>query len=361
MAAVETRDVLRYVPQFLGNTFIISIDTRDILESCLAEVVLDLSVIQQLGVNLIVVWEGDLDAYLEQFEESEIRFHQLSGDALSANQSAQVQEIFSRNQALLIKASDLSSACGLSQLCDQVCPEKLIFIFNKGGVYEQEGLLPTIRYAEAVKTAESDVNKYTVRVPSIGENLLKEGVYTVPRIHLLDGSVPGVLVEELFSNEGKGTMIYRDEYRLIRPMVEEDISEVLALISRSIRSSRLIPRDYETIQSCLNDYYVISMDRNVIGCVALHSYEGSDFAEVACLFVRAEQSGRSYGKALVNHVIEVAKKAGKTGVFALTKEAGGFFEDGLGFSPADGSIVPEERYQMFIDSERPSLIFYKSI
>jgi amino-acid N-acetyltransferase len=40
----------------------------------------------------------------------------------------------------------------------------------------------------------------------------------VERVHLVDGREEGVLLRELFSNLGVGTMIYADEYESIRPM-----------------------------------------------------------------------------------------------------------------------------------------------
>jgi amino-acid N-acetyltransferase len=38
----------------------------------------------------------------------------------------------------------------------------------------------------------------------------------VPRVHVLNGRRQGVLVDELFSNEGVGTMVHADSYRMIR-------------------------------------------------------------------------------------------------------------------------------------------------
>ena len=59
----------------------------------------------------------------------------------------------------------------------------------------------------------------------------------VPRVHVLNGRSQGVLVDELFSNEGVGTMVHADSYRMIRALREEDIPELLGMIGRSVRQT----------------------------------------------------------------------------------------------------------------------------
>jgi amino-acid N-acetyltransferase len=92
----------------------------------------------------------------------------------------------------------------------------------------------------------------------------------VPRVHVLNGRRQGVLVDELFSNEGVGTMVHADSYRMIRPLREEDIPELLGMIGRSVRRTKLVERTYEDIQSRIGDFHVMTIDDNVVGCVALH-------------------------------------------------------------------------------------------
>ena len=52
----------------------------------------------------------------------------------------------------------------------------------------------------------------------------------VKRVHIVDGSVEGVILKEIFSSRGSGIMIYADEHAHIRPMQYEDIPEVLRIV-----------------------------------------------------------------------------------------------------------------------------------
>jgi len=364
MPASEIREVLRYVPQFSGATFLVSVEDSGINESCLAELILDLAVAQQLGVKLILVVSGSeapsqKELLLERLEENEVRFHYESVDQLpSETSTATVKACLSRKQAFVTSATHPHlSESFINNIIAEHSLDKLIFVTSSNGISRNGAPIPAVNIEEAQQLVkENEVS---------GAEWMEKAIHYcqqgVPRVHVLDGNTPGVLVSELFSNQGIGTMVYRDDYRIIRPITEEDISEVLAIIGRSVRSSHLIPRDFESIASRINDYYVMTIDQNVMGSIALHVYEEANVAEIACLFVRPEQSGRSYGRELVEFAIEKAKELGVTSVFALTKSAGSFFQHELGFVQQELSIVPKERLQILLESARPSLVFNKPL
>ena len=179
----------------------------------------------------------------------------------------------------------------------------------------------------------------------------------VPRVHVLNGRQQGVLVDELFSNEGVGTMVHADSYRVIRELREEDIPELLGMIGRSVRRTKLVARTYEDIQSRIEDYRVMAIDDNVVGCVALHEYPEEGCAEVACLYVKMAHEGRGYGIELVQHAQKLACERGIPRVFALSNRAADFFTTKLGYSPATVLDLPEKRRAQFEASGRDSLVF----
>jgi len=354
--ASEIREILRYVPQFSGATFVISIQPALLQEARIAELILDLSVAQKLGVQLCVVVDSTFfEEFLEWFEENEMRFHKVRADSEPAHLKSAVQETFQRKQAVLMGVESNRIFPFLENLCENISPDKLIFVTSDSGVRRNGAPIPALNLEEA--------KGYRGSVEISGQDWLAKAVAYcergVPRVHVLEGNFPGVLMEELFSNQGIGTMVYCDEYRVIRGITEEDVSEILAIIGRSVRSSFLIPRDFEAIANKMSDYYVMTIDNHVMGCVALHEYSESEAAEIACLFVRPEQAGRSYGRELVEYVIEVARKKGLKSVFALTKSAGSFFQHELGFLSAEINEVPESRRQILLDSARSSLVFNK--
>ncbi|RYD71056.1 MAG: GNAT family N-acetyltransferase, partial [Verrucomicrobiaceae bacterium] len=183
----------------------------------------------------------------------------------------------------------------------------------------------------------------------------------VPRVHVLNGRQQGVLVDELFSNEGVGTMVHADSYRIIRPLREEDIPELLGMIGRSVRRTKLVERTYEDIQSRIEDFHVMAIDDNVVGCVALHEYPDEHTAEVACLYVKLQHEGRGYGIELVHHAEKIAKEKSIPQVFALSNRAADFFTTKLGYTAATVNDLPKKRREQYEASGRDSLVFRRSI
>jgi amino-acid N-acetyltransferase len=156
-------------------------------------------------------------------------------------------------------------------------------------------------------------------------------------------------------------MIHADSYRQIRPLREEDIPELLGMIGRSVRRTKLVARNYEDIEAKLGDYRVMTIDDNVVGCVALHEYPGENVAEVACLYVKLNHEGRGYGVDLVHHAEALAREKGIPRVFALTTRAADFFEKRVGYTPREADVLPASRRQQLEESGRDSKIFEKRL
>jgi len=126
-----------------------------------------------------------------------------------------------------------------------------------------------------------------------------------------------------------------------------------------VRRTKLVERTYEDIQSKIGDFYVLAIDDNVVGCVALHEYPMESCAEVACLYVKQAHERRGYGIELVKHAEEVAKGRGIPRVFALSNRAADFFIHRLGYSEATLEVLPALRRQQYEASGRDSRVLSK--
>jgi amino-acid N-acetyltransferase len=140
---------------------------------------------------------------------------------------------------------------------------------------------------------------------------------------------------------------------------EEDIPELLAMIGRSVRRAHLVPRDYDEIVERRPDFLVLSVDDNVVGCVAVHSYAGN-VGEVACLYVKQSHEGIGYGHTLVAAAEEKARALGLERVFALTNRASQFFVS-LGYRECPLERVPEARRKKLVESSRQSAVLEKDL
>lgn len=352
------REVLQYVPQFRGRRFLVLIEAGLLPEPAIAETLLDLAVLERLGVKLVLgVLGGDLQDLYDWTLECEIKAARVLTPIGNSQAVAEVQSVLDRGQSAVIDAS--SSA----PLDDDVTA------FARGlGVSKVIALLEQailIDGAPAHSVRASDVESLLARSDETGAAQLLAAAKAckagIPRVHVLNGRQQGVLVDELFSNEGVGTMVYADSYREIRPLREEDIPELLGMIGRSVRRTKLVERTYEDIQSCIGDFSVMAIDDHVVACVALHPYPEEACGEVACLYVKQAHEGHGYGMDLVRHAEQVARERGIPRLFALSNRAADFFTGKLGYQPAGIEALPQPRRQQYEASGRDSLVFAKEL
>lgn len=85
--------------------------------------------------------------------------------------------------------------------------EKLIFLSNVMGICREDGsLIPELTETEAKRLIEDGVIRGGM-IPKVSACL--DALSAVPRVHIVDGREDHVLLRELFTNKGAGTMIIR--------------------------------------------------------------------------------------------------------------------------------------------------------
>lgn len=182
----------------------------------------------------------------------------------------------------------------------------------------------------------------------------------VPRVHLLDGLADEALLGEVFSNEGLGTMVYSDAYDEVRPATEEDVPAIISLVRQSVKDEELLLRNRNDVLERIADYYVLEMDGNPVGTIAVHPFVEDGAAELACLFIRKDHENLGYGRRLVGFAEKRAGDAGAERLFALTTQAGEFFRR-LGFEELGVESLPARRREKYLASGRNSLVFEKRL
>ncbi|MEO8616323.1 MAG: GNAT family N-acetyltransferase [Luteolibacter sp.] len=350
----DVREVLQYIPQFRGKVFFVLIEAGLLPEPAVAETLLDLAVLEDLGVKLILgVLGGDLKDLYDWTLECEIMAARVSRPITDPLAVKEALEILARGQSAVIDASATGPLdAPVVDFALRIGVAKVITLL-------EEAILIDGAPAHAIRAADAETLAACADPASAA--LLRAAAQAchrgVPRVHVLNGRQQGVLVDELFSNEGVGTMVHADSYRIIRKLREEDIPELLGMIGRSVRRTKLVERTYEDIQSRIDDFYVMAIDDNVVGCVALHEYPGEHTAEVACLYVKMAHEGRGYGIELVRFAEKVARGNGIPRVFALSNRAADFFSVKLGYSHATVVDLPFRRREQYEASGRDSLVF----
>ena len=96
-----------------------------------------------------------------------------------------------------------------AHLADALNAEKLIFLSNVAGICRQDGsLISELTETEARQLIDSGVISGGM-IPKVSACL--DALFAVPRVHIVDGREPHVLLRELFTDQGAGTMILRNE------------------------------------------------------------------------------------------------------------------------------------------------------
>ncbi|HHU36608.1 MAG TPA: amino-acid N-acetyltransferase [Treponema sp.] len=173
----------------------------------------------------------------------------------------------------------------------------------------------------------------------------------VPRVHILDADIDGVIPTEIFSDLGSGTMIYRNNYGTFRNMTRDDIPAVLSLMNPFVEKGVLLPRKNEEIERRVKDFVVFEIDGGIRACAALHIYQ-ENMGEIAAIAVDEAYTHMGIGPRLMKLLIQRGKTAKVSSIFVLTTQSADWFEK-FGFSVANIDQLPKERREKW-DTKRKS-------
>lgn len=163
----------------------------------------------------------------------------------------------------------------------------------------------------------------------------------VDRVHLVDGSQDGILLQEVFSSTGHGTMFYANQYDKIRPAKPEDLAEILRIMQPYVDAGTLVQRTAEEVATELENFSLYKIDDSLHGCAALRIYPGG-IAELYALVVDSNYCGQGTGRKIVSYLLDKARKAGVKTVFLLTTQTSDFFMRN-GFRESPLTVMPPER------------------
>jgi len=102
------------------------------------------------------------------------------------------------------------------------------------------------------------------------------------------------------------------------------------------------------------------VDREPVGCVALHLFPDLKMAELACLCVDPRFENQGIGQRLMQFVENQAKTAGIARLFCLSTQSFNFFQQKGGFTPGSPEDLPPARREKYDKSGRKSLVLVKT-
>lgn len=268
------------------------------------------------------------------------------------------------------KPYNLSSnelACTISE---SLTAAKLFFLTNggricasdytvpKGTNVADDGTITQLTVNNAGRFLECNTDKKHDRFLEMVSLAYRACMAGVRRVHIIDGAAEGMLLKEIFSNRGLGTMIYANQHENIRQMTAADIPEVLSLMQPAIEDKILVPRTAADLEDKVDDYYVYEVDGTIHGCGALHIFSDRQ-GEIAAIVVDESYKNLGIGHKIIEYLTDRAISLGLRAVFVLTTQTSDWFAQ-LGFSEAAVPDLPPERMKSY-NTKRNSLILRRTL
>lgn len=422
----DLRGILKYVPRFQGQIFVIAIDGAIIADENFNNLLVDLAVLRSLGIKIVLVHGiGHQLQELAKLRSVPITSHDGTGitDAATLDLSIRagsrvshlILEGLTQNslKAVItnaVRALPVGIIRGVDQqltgkveridkdfigelIAQQVVPvitpvafgpdgkslrvnsdllaaevaealhaTKIIYLTPHAGLEINGTVRREIAVEALKKLIESHPEQIAEAVRSKAEHAIKAIENGTPRVHIVDGRIFDGLLNEIFSNEGVGSLVYGNDYQQIRKATKRDVRLIYNLTRAAVKREELLHRTQQAIEKNIDQFFVFEIDENIIACVTLYSYPDKPaLAEVGSLYVLPFYHNRGIGKKMVEYACLQAKERGVTTVLALSTQSFGFFTNVCGFEETTKDALPEARLKLYEDNGRNAKVLVKNL
>jgi amino-acid N-acetyltransferase len=421
----DLRGILQYIPQFRDKTFVLAIDAVIVTDDNFATLLLDVSLLWSLNIRVILVHgaaaqiaklaaargvaASNLDGSgvtdtttLELALTASNRLTHEILEGLSAHdQRAATANVITAHPLGVLQGVDhlftgkveridvellrsllaqgvvpiipplgfdgdgktyRVNSDGLAvAIATQLKAVKLIFVTARPGLLHRGQLIRQMMVAELNQLLQQDPAGFASDMLSKAQHAVRGCQAGVPRVHVIDGTLDEGLLGEVFSNHGLGTLIYANEYENIRPAQKKDVRAIYALTQQAVEADELLKRSKTSIERQLGDYYIFEIDKNPVGCVALHVYPERNQGELACLYVSSSHENEGIGRKLIQFVESRARELGLRELLALSTQAFTYFQSKAGFVEGTPDDLPPVRRDKYDQSGRNSKVLLKRL
>jgi amino-acid N-acetyltransferase len=243
----------------------------------------------------------------------------------------------------------------------QLKAAKLVFVTAKPGLLHRGQLIRQMMVEELQQLLQQDLAGFAPEMISKAQHAVRACQSGIPRVHVIDGTLDEGLLGEVFSNHGLGTLVHANEYENIRPAQKKDVRAIYALTQQAVEADELLKRTRTSIERQLADYYIFEIDKNPVGCVALHTYPDRGQGELASLYVSPAHENEGIGRKLVQFVENRARELGLRELLALSTQAFTYFQSKAGFAEGTPDDLPPARREKYDQSGRNSKVLIKKL
>ncbi|MGA2072744.1 MAG: amino-acid N-acetyltransferase [Terriglobia bacterium] len=425
MKLTDLRGILQYVPQFRDKTFVIAVDGDIVTDENFPNILLDVAVLRSLNIRVVLahgvaaqikaaaekqgIQASDLDGtgvtdaptlqmalnaanrltheILEGLAAHDLRAastnaiiahpmgiiqgidHQFTGKVQRIDTEL-LQTLLDRGIIPVLpplgidgdgktyRTNSDSVAVAVAEILKAI---KLIYFTAQDGLRHNGQLIRTMPVRDLQELIQVAPGGFAPGMLSKAQHAAAACSAGVERVHIASGREDEGLLAEVFSNEGIGTLIYANEYEQIRPAKKKDIRAIQRLTKKAVEAEELIRRTRVEMEKNLGDYYIFEIDKNPVGCVALHIYPEQKLGELASLFVSPAHENQGIGRKLIQFIENKAREAGLNELIVLSTQAFTYFQSKGGFSEGAADNLPPVRRAKYDQSGRNSKVLVKPL
>ena len=133
------------------------------------------------------------------------------------------------------------------------------------------------------------------------------------------------------------------------------------LIQRGIKAEELVRRTRADVEKTIADYLVFEVDRNTVGCAALHPFPAENKAELASVYVDPRYENQGIGGKLIAYAENLARSRGVGVLFCLSTQAINYFVNRGGFAVGTPDDLPAGRREAYERNGRRSAVLVKRL
>ncbi len=422
----DLRGILKYIPRFRNQIFVIALDGAVIADDNLSNLLVDIAVLRSLSIKVVLVHgisvqleelsdvrqipisnadgTGTTDAktldlavrassrvshlILEGLTQNNLKCaitnavrslpmgvikgvdYQFTGKVdriekdtldhlLSANITPIIQPIgFDPEGRTLRINSDLLAV----KVATALDATKVLFLSNQPGLMINQVLQRDVAVDALRRVLSDSPEQIDPACLSKATHAVKAIEAGIPRVQMVDGRLYDSLLNEIFSSDGVGSLIYGNDYQQIRAATRNDVRFIHSLIRGAIKRDELLHRSLELIEENIDQFYVFEIDENIIACVTLRFYaDCPDLAELGSLYVMPFHHKRGIGRKMVEFAALRARERGATRLVALSTQNPTFFISACGFEETDKNSLPAERLAVYESNGRNAKVLLRPL
>lgn len=240
--------------------------------------------------------------------------------------------------------------------------EKLILFIPQDGIMRADkSLVSTLSPVDGKHLLEQMLDDDPQAENGVRESLaaaVKASSRTVHRSHLINFANNSALIEELFTRDGNGTLVSRDNFELLRQATIDDVGGILELISPLEEAGILVHRSRELLEAEIEYFKVIELEGTIIACAAIYPLD-ENCGEISCIAIHREYQESGRGDHLLRALEKEARKMGLEAAIVLTTQTAHWFLE-RGFVPLAISDLPIKKQEMY-NYQRNSKAFKKQL